>query len=135
MSTPGAVGALPEVTDGGLRGVSKEPVIWFFCHGKRDVGGNTVHREPEPSERCGKASAPGEAMLAIGVISDRSPIPPSLEVALEATRCPPWPFGGSNLQVCLGAAAPTTPWGLHVALEHVQWLQHHWPLFLSPLVP
>lgn len=36
----------------------------IFCYGKRDIGENTVHRESEPSEPCGKASAPGEAMLA-----------------------------------------------------------------------
>lgn len=39
----------------------------------------------------------------------------------------PWAKG-----LCLEAAAPTTPQGLHVALEQGQWLQHHWPLFLSP---
>ena len=39
----------------------------------------------------------------------------------------PWAKG-----LCLEAAAPITPQGLHMALEHGQWLQHHWPLFLSP---
>ena len=64
ISTTGAVGALPE-GDGRVAGGCFQGADYLvFCYGKRDVGENTVHREPEPSEPCGKASAPGEAMLA-----------------------------------------------------------------------